>query len=206
MLKHAVLMVLLAGSIALAEEQPAATAPAVSQEGKVITDDLLKIGISDLMGPGVVTQCTRRVDGDLNVSLPLVSAVSLKDKTMADVPAAVAKAYRDGNLIPQAKVTVIRIESGTNPSMKSGPIAEGDFIRVSIVDLVGPGVESSIVSKVPEGGMVKLPEVGLVRLSKMTEAEAEKAIQVAYRKANLIPNAQVGVQRITEKEAAAEKK
>src|SRR5688500_12630275 len=176
MLKHGLLLAVLTGFIVAAApaSKPAATAPAVSQEGKVITDDLLKIGIENLMGPGVVTQCTRRVDGELNVNLPLVGKVSVKEMTLKEVQAAVSKAYHDASLIPNAKVTAVRVEAGSNPSIKSGPIAEGDFIRISIVDLVGPGVESTYVSKVPEGGMVSLPHVGLVRLSKMTEAEAEK--------------------------------
>jgi RNA polymerase sigma factor (sigma-70 family) len=182
---------------------PASTAPAepVSQTDPIIPDDLLSVSITDLVGPGIesVKQC--RVDPDSNITLPLVGAVSVKGMVMRQAELAIQKTYRDANLMPNAKIRIGRIESGKSPLMRWARVGVGDFIRVDIADLVGPGVETTITDRVSDTGQIALPQAGSIKVVGLSENQLAKAIQVRYRQQNLMPNAQVQVQRITEQQA-----
>jgi polysaccharide export outer membrane protein len=72
-------------------------------------------------------------------------------------------------------------------------IGKNDLINVQVTDLVGPGVETTKVTRVSESGKISLPLIGQVQAEGYTEAQLEQAIIDAYRNANLIQNAQVSV-------------
>jgi polysaccharide biosynthesis/export protein len=72
-------------------------------------------------------------------------------------------------------------------------IGKNDLVNVSVTDLVGPGVETTKVTRVSESGNVSLPLIGQVKAEGLTEAQLEQAIVDAYRNASLIQNAQVSV-------------
>ncbi len=199
----AVMIALTAGWL-IAADAPPAPAPStqpVLQEGPILADDLLRVSITDLNGPGIVTEILARVDGDGKISLPLVDQVNVKAMTLQEAANAVNKAYRVANLIPNLQSKLERVESGTNPSMRTGPIAADDYVRIEITDLVGPGIVTTKKVQVSKDGTAKLPLVGAVSIVKLTEAQAAKAVQKAYRQAKLIPNAAVTVRRIREVDA-----
>jgi len=145
----------------------------------------------------------RRVDENLQVSLPIVGRLSFKGLTLPQVADAVKRAYHDGNLIMNAQVSATRMESGTGPSVRPGPIAAGDFLRIEIGDLEGPGVVKTLTPTVPQDGVVALPKLkkGLQMIG-LSEPDAEVAVKMAYREAQLMPNAMITVQKIAAKETA----
>ena len=75
-------------------------------------------------------------------------------------------------------------------------------MRIDIEDLEGPGVLSRVTAQVSSDGHVSLPQLGLIRIVGSTEAEIQKAVQAAYRKANLMPNAGVTVLKLSAQQAA----
>ena len=178
-----------------------ASAEAVSQTNPIVPDDVLNVSITDLAGPGIETLKQCRVDPDSNITLPLVGAVSVKNLVMQQAELAVQKVYRDQNLLANAQIRITRIESGKSPSMRWARIGVGDFLRVDIADLVGPGVETTITDRVSDTGQIALPQAGSIKVIGLNENELAKAIQVRYRQQNVMPNAQVSVQRITEQQA-----
>ena len=70
-------------------------------------------------------------------------------------------------------------------------IGKNDLVNVSVTDLVGPGVETTKVTRVSESGNISLPLIGQVKAEGLTEAQLEQSIVDSYRNANLIQNAQV---------------
>lgn len=72
-------------------------------------------------------------------------------------------------------------------------VGKNDLLSVTISDLVGTGIDTTKTARVSESGNISLPLVGQVKAIGLTEAELEKAIADAYKKANLIQNAQVAV-------------
>ena len=173
----------------------------VSQTDPIIPNDLLSVAISDLIAPGVETIKQCRVDPGSNISLPLVGAVTLKGMVLAEAELAVQSAYRKADLMPNAQVRIVRIESGKAPSARSGPAIVGDFLHIEIADLVGPGVMTTITDRVPDAGLIEFPQAGPLKVKGMSEVEIEQEIHDLYRRKNLLPNAQVTVQRITEQAA-----
>src|SRR5439155_10354910 len=69
-------------------------------------NDLLTISITDLVGPGVETVKSVRVSESGNISLPLIQQVRAEGLTEAQLEAAIQRAYRDANLMPNAQVSV----------------------------------------------------------------------------------------------------
>jgi protein involved in polysaccharide export with SLBB domain len=184
---------------ASAASQPAdgAKVQPVEQKSAVIPDDLLKVTISDLIAPGIETRKEVRVDPAGKISLPLVGRIGVKDLSLPEAQRAVQKAYRDANLLQNAQVEVVRLESGKHPSLKSGPIAVGEAVEFEIADLEGPGKVSKQRLTVGEDGRVALPQLAKpVDVAGLTEAEAEQAIVRAYRDADVVVNAKVSVRRL----------
>lgn len=79
------------------------------------------------------------------------------------------------------------------PSDQDYAIGRNDLISIAITDLVAPNVETIRTNRVSESGMISLPLIGQVKAAGLTEAELEEAIAEAYRKANLMEDAQVSV-------------
>jgi protein involved in polysaccharide export with SLBB domain len=77
--------------------------------GPVAPGEVLRVGITDLAGPGVETVKAVRVDDKGLITMPLVGAVKVDGLTESAVASAIAKAYRDRNLIASANVTVLKI-------------------------------------------------------------------------------------------------
>jgi RNA polymerase sigma factor (sigma-70 family) len=179
---------------------PVAPAQPVSQTDPIIPDDLLNVGISDLVGPGIETVKQCRVDPDTNITLPLVGAVSVKNMTLNQAELAAQNAYRTANLMPNAQIKITRVESGKSPSIHWARVGVGDFVRIDIEDLVGPGITTTVTDRVPQNGQISLPDAGPIKVQGMSETELTKAIQDLYRRQNIMSMAQVHVQRITEQQ------
>ena len=103
--------------------------------------------------------------------------------------------------MPNAQINIARVESGKSPSMRWGRVDVGDFVRVDIADLTAPGVITALTERVPASGELTMPLAGAIKMQGLSETEAADAIRLLYRRKNLLPNAQVHVQRITEQQA-----
>jgi polysaccharide export outer membrane protein len=72
-------------------------------------------------------------------------------------------------------------------------IGANDLLIVSITDLVGTNVETLKQTRVSESGNISLPLLGQVKAEGLTESQLEQEIVDAYRRSNIIQNAQVAV-------------
>ena len=69
-------------------------------------NDLISVSITDLVAPNVETVRTTRVSEGGMVSLPLLEPIKAAGLTEAQMERAIAKAYKDANLIQNANVSV----------------------------------------------------------------------------------------------------
>lgn len=87
--------------------------------------DALSISITDLVGPGVETVLPpRRVTETGFISLPYIGQVKASGLTEAQLEQAIAQAYRDANLIPNAQVTVTIVEARARTFTIFGAVAQ----------------------------------------------------------------------------------
>ena len=182
---------------------PVKSPPATRGDDSVHPGDRLTVSIFDLTAPNVVTAMGRRVDADGRISLPLVGQINLRGQTLADAPKLIIKFYRDANLMRNADVAVERTEAFDNASVRVGPIAAGDSVRIRMWDVEAVGQETAIVQLVPPDGRLKFPVLGLLPVTGLTEFQAEQAISRAYREANLVTRLLLTVERISAAEVAA---
>lgn len=137
---------------------------------KVVPGDLLSIRISPAVRSDVdaasVDQAglARRVDKDGKILLPLVKELSVADKTILEVEAAIVEAYKNHLNDPSAVVQV----------------AEFNTKYVEVVGAVGaPGVyqlrsdEMTLVSLLLKAGNVAATGAGVVRITSPGQSEAK---------------------------------
>jgi protein involved in polysaccharide export with SLBB domain len=167
----------------------------VSQLGPIANGDLLRISINDLIGPGVAMVREFRVGDDGSVGLPIVGPVHLAGLTLVDGEVAIEKAYRKANLIQNAQNKIERWESAADSTAARGPLRPGEFVRVIVSDLRGPGLETIVNSQVDENGDIDMPLIHRVRVGGLSESAAGQAVDRGFRDANLISNAGATVLR-----------
>src|SRR4051812_7404648 len=95
-----------------AKDNPARTTIAESI-GTIEKNDLLKVGIGDLVAPGVETPIQVRVDGQGKVRLPLVGAQDVAGMKTTEAEKAIARALNNAGVIQHANVNVVRLEAGS---------------------------------------------------------------------------------------------
>ena len=84
---------------------------------KLKAGDLVTVSIMDLVGQGVETVKTSRIDGDGTISLPYTGAVKAAGLSPRELETAVAKAYLDKGVIQNAVVAVSMPERGESHQM-----------------------------------------------------------------------------------------
>jgi len=171
------------------------TAPTTVAADVLAIGDRLKVSISDLKGPGIWSTYTPLVDPDGTTSVPLIPPIPVQGLTTSAVVDKIRQGYSDAQLIRNASATVTRIEQANAPLTGRGPLKAGDKIVCRILDLQGPGIESKFHQTIPNDGKIALPHIDGIAIAGKLESEAAVAIDDAYRKANLISNAQVEVVR-----------
>jgi protein involved in polysaccharide export with SLBB domain len=137
-----------------------------------------------------------RVGADGTVGLPLIGTVTVDGLSEAKAVDAIVKALRDNNVAASAMVSVLRLESADRANVKIGPVAPGEVLRVSLMDLAGPGVETVKTAKVAANGQIAMPLAGAIKVDGLTEADAARAIAKAYADKHLISGAQVTVLKV----------
>lgn len=78
---------------------------------RISRNDLLSVGISDLVAPGQEQVQTRRVSENGMISLPYIGAIRAEGLTEIEFEQAVAQAYKDMQLIQNANVSVTVVEA-----------------------------------------------------------------------------------------------
>jgi protein involved in polysaccharide export with SLBB domain len=167
----------------------------------IASDDLLEIKLVGLNAPNSATTWSKRVNSGGQINLPLVGTIETKGLSLQELVKRINIVYFENKLVRNVRAKVAWIESGQNPSIRSGPVAEGDFVRVRIFDLVAPRVVTTMVKQIGDEGTIELPLVGRPKVEGMSEAQMENAITQWYRDANLIHSAMVECLRIAPEQA-----
>jgi protein involved in polysaccharide export with SLBB domain len=115
-------------------------------------NDLVNISVTEVAGPSMETSKTARVSESGNVSLPLIGQVKAAGKTEAELEKSIADAYRAGNLIQNAQVSVTVLEARQRVfsflGMVGRPgqfqIVQSDFRLLDALTMVGGTTVESI--------------------------------------------------------------
>jgi protein involved in polysaccharide export with SLBB domain len=168
----------------------------VPRPAKLAPGDLVILTLYGLTAPGVATPFYLHVDAEGGISVPLLGVVDVKDQTTDRAAARVSKAMADANLVRDGIVTIGLLQTAAESGVTPGPIKVGDPIQVTVFDLVGTGRRLVSLAIVGEDGQVELPIAGAIKLDGLTEAQADKAVQIRYRDRQLLPNATVSVLKL----------
>jgi polysaccharide export outer membrane protein len=100
----------------------------IPQDYKVGKGDLLNISVNDLMGLGVETTKQTRVTESGNISMNLLGQIHAEGLTEDELQNAIAAAYKNGQIIPNAQVTVTVVEARARTfSALGGVTAPGEY-------------------------------------------------------------------------------
>ena len=83
---------------------------AIPQDYKIGKGDLINIAVNDLMGLGVETTKQTRVTESGNISMNLLGQIHAEGLTEDELQKAIADAYKNDQIIPNAQVTVTVVE------------------------------------------------------------------------------------------------
>jgi protein involved in polysaccharide export with SLBB domain len=188
---------LLAGCSALrAADVPAGPGDPLPLAGRIEIGDLLKVSLFDYWGPDTVKTKRIRVARDGTIDPFYEAPVKVVGLTSAEVPKAIRAACVEHMIERGTWEDIQRLESGSHPSVRAGPVARGDLIEITLGDIYGPNTDISDHARVEEDGKIALPFAGMITVAGMEERDIVKAIVKAYRDANLIQHADVDVLKI----------
>jgi polysaccharide export outer membrane protein len=83
----------------------------IATDYKIGVGDLINISVNDLVGLGVETTKQTRVSESGNVSMPLLGQIKAVGLTEDELQKAIAQAYKDGQIITNAQVSVTVAEA-----------------------------------------------------------------------------------------------
>jgi protein involved in polysaccharide export with SLBB domain len=191
----ALLFLMLVGVTLIGQSQEPTSRPIYVPSNEIGKDDLLRVNILGATAAGGDTPFLVRVDPDGNITLPIGGAIKVAGLTLAVADATVARHLTDIQVLPNSLVNIERLEEGQFASIRSGPIAPGNVVLLSVWDIVQPGVETRRVYHLSGNGEINAPGLGAVKVAGLTEAQSQAAIARLYHDNNLIPNAMVSVLR-----------
>jgi hypothetical protein len=131
-----------------------------SHHAAIGADELVTVSIMDLVGPGVETVKTSRVDDDGSISLPYVGAVKAKGLRSVELEKEIAKAYKEKNVVANALVVVSLPGRGESHTLTGRKSAEAN-VHVGVTaqpTKIDPAVTALLDKKLPE---VSFDGVGL---------------------------------------------
>lgn len=104
----------------------------IREDYRIGRNDLVSAAITGLLDQFQETVVTKRVSESGNVSMPLVGLVNVLDMTEAEAEQAIANAYREGNIIQNANVSVTVVEARARTFSILGAVsAPGQYAIVS---------------------------------------------------------------------------
>lgn len=158
-------------------------------------NDLLQVTLFGLEGAGLQTIKSTRVSGTGNITMPyMADPVHVGGMTALAARDEIAKAYEKAGVLNHAKesVSVEVVEMRNRPRAKP-EIAADELIIVSVMDLVGPGVESVRTVRPDDEGNIRLAYVGEMKAVGLKPIDLEKAIAKAYHEKGVLEKALVVV-------------
>jgi polysaccharide biosynthesis/export protein len=100
----------------------------VATDYKIGVGDLINISVNDLVGLGVETTKQTRVSESGNVSMPLLGQIKATGLTEDELQKAIAQAYKDGQIITNAQVSVTVAEARARTFSALGSVgASGQY-------------------------------------------------------------------------------
>jgi polysaccharide export outer membrane protein len=100
----------------------------IPQDYKIGKGDLLNISVNDLMGLGVETTKQTRVTESGNISMNLLGQIHAEGLTEDELQKAIADGYKNGQIIPNAQVTVTVVEARARTFSALGAVnSPGEF-------------------------------------------------------------------------------
>lgn len=168
----------------------------VPRPAKLAAGDLIILTLYGLTAPGVATPFYLHVDADGGISVPLVGVVDVKDQTTDRAAARVSKAMADASLVRDGIVTIGLLQTAAEAGVEPGPFKVGDPVQITVFDLVGTGRRLVSLAIVGDDGQVELPLAGPIKFEGLTEAQADKAVQLRFRERQMIANATVSVLKL----------
>lgn len=81
--------------------------------GPLAAGDTVRVTIFELTGPGQRTEVDAAVAPDGTITMPIAGKVKIAGATDADAARAIAKAYKDGRIISNPSVLLLRTASGS---------------------------------------------------------------------------------------------
>jgi beta-lactamase regulating signal transducer with metallopeptidase domain/protein involved in polysaccharide export with SLBB domain len=195
--------------------RPATADSDVSAASHIRTSDLVQVSIEGLAAAGMEQVKVSRVTEKGEISLPILGPIPAAGLAPAELELAIFKAYRDRNVVQNAHVRVIVVESGTPSALR--PNQAPERVRVDLRQLFS-GDESliqiesrslpddqvikkgemlrivlrqddkevqAIDAVVEDSGLVRIPTVGGFVVDGLNVAAAEQKILQGFRDRNI---------------------
>jgi len=101
--------------------------------GPIAPGEVLRVFITELVGVGVATVRTVKVDDRGQIAMPLVGGISVGGLTEADAAKAIAKVYHERRLIAGAPVSVLKVNANAPlPEEELRPLPSSGFPPVEV--------------------------------------------------------------------------
>jgi len=132
------------------------------EEYRISPNDMLSIGISDLVAPGQEQIQTRRVSEAGMISLPYIGALQASGLTEIELEQAITQTYKDLALIQNANVSVTVVEARGRSFEVLGSVARPNIYAI-------PEAEFRLLDALVVGGDVTSPLIDYVYIIRRTE-------------------------------------
>lgn len=156
----------------------------VPRAGVLQPGDLVHVTIYSLIEPGRGESFDLRV-GEEGISLPLIEVLPVRGMTTDKAAQAIASELARINVMRDAVVTLTLTKTLAESKTRPGPFEVGDMVKVSVFDLTGHGTRTEVLAQLADDGTITLPLAGSIELKGMSEAQADRAIKLAYRERNV---------------------
>jgi protein involved in polysaccharide export with SLBB domain len=163
--------------------------------------DLLHIHIENLeirAKPLKPFDVKMHVDAEGNILPPFLrSPIHVAGLTLNDGTKAVDAAYATNKQFGHVTTSLELLEVAKPSTGPSGPVlASGDLVRVTIADVIGPGLKTTTENHVADDGTLPVLLITPLRAAGVSTGEFTVAVRKAYHDANLINYADVSVERV----------
>jgi protein involved in polysaccharide export with SLBB domain len=177
-----------AGGSAAAAKGAGDEGTAAARGDRVIRrNDVLKVSMSGLTGPGTGFVEQLRVSDEGRVKLPLLGSLKVEGLTPAEAEQAIRQKYRDANLIQNTKVSIGIMEAKEAAVSQPGLAKTERLIQIDDVLHLSRGkADAGTPMQVNARGNVYVAPIGSIKAAGLTSAELEKAIAQKMRDANLV--------------------
>jgi protein involved in polysaccharide export with SLBB domain len=190
------LLVILLTAFASATPVRAGTAaPAAAMNLPVGTGDTLHITVRELVNPGQDYSAEVQVNENGDIRVQKLGMVRVSGLTPAEIETKIAQAAIAGRFLfpkgpgnPGPQVSVKLLSKAADNPAAFCMIGLGDRLSIRVPELVTPGTDYVIETRVNELGVIKLQNLGRLHVGDLTATQVEdKIIQLAVDRRFLLP-------------------